>query len=337
VGSTTGRLYKRYGNWYVDVDLGGRRIRRVAGSYKADAKALLEEILANHRPGSGFVPLADVLEDYIRTLRVTAKASSREKAETRGRTLLRHFGEPKDANAITAKDVEHFAASRLKTGVSRVTVNGDLKILRAALRHAYHRDELTRVPRINLLREPRRLPAILTPAQVRKLLTVAPAPYDLMIHLAAGAGLRLGEARHLQARDLGSVSRVLKVSAKPEVDWLPKSHAERAVPMSRPLAERLEPTMAYLAPDSWLFPGVRTRDDGTRGPITEQTALNHLRAVWRSLGFVVPGELDGERPSLVRRRGSTRLQASPRPVRLLRPPPARHTFVQPLPDPHRDR
>jgi len=132
----------------------------------------------------------------------------------------------------------------------------DSVIAGSALNNGVASGQLDRVPvRIRLLRETKRLPTALSADEVERLVALAPSPYDLILLLAAKAGLRHQEILHLKVGDVDFPNRSVRVSAKPEVNWSPKSHAERDVPLARSVADRLQAAVAGRRAGEWIFPG----------------------------------------------------------------------------------
>lgn len=140
-------------------------------------------------------------------------------------------------------------------GLAPASINGTLRQLRAFLRWCEERHMYYGSTNIKLLREGRKLPTALSPEEVDRLMLRA-TTYEVMaaIALAAYAGLRHGEIRHLRRVDVDLYAGVVRITAKD--CWSPKSHAEREVPINEKLRRRLA---AYVvenekSPDAWLFP-----------------------------------------------------------------------------------
>ncbi len=109
---------------------------------------------------------------------------------------------------------------------------------------------------IEMLRTPRLMPTVLSVEQVRQVMECAEAPYDTALFIAAHAGLRQTELRHLTVGDVDLAGNAIHVSAKR--GWSPKSHEERSVPMNRHLRAELQRYLETLddrRPGAWLFPG----------------------------------------------------------------------------------
>lgn len=288
--SPAGRIYQRGRSWYVDVELGGERVRRSAGPSKVEARRMLRELRRDAAEFRRYVGLADVFRSYASSLRLRGKANSVGQAEIHLNLLTRHYGRGFNAAALTAVDVDGFVRKRRREGRAAASVNGSLRYLRAALRHAG-----LEAP-VKLLRETRQVPRILRAEDVQRLLDAAREPIDVVVLLAAKAGLRHQEILHLQRADVDLETQTVHVSAKE--GWTPKSHYERVVPFSDRLRERLARHIAALvdpSPYAWLFPGL---DGGCRSnvgtPIREafktaglykpetKPGLHQLRRTWAS-------------------------------------------------------
>ena len=138
---------------------------------------------------------------------------------------------------------------------------------------------------VRKLREGKSLPRVLEPDQIDALARAAPSPFDVMILLAAHAGLRHREILYLQMMDVvldGAASEV-RVTAKP--GWTPKNHHERAVPIDPggPLASRLEEhirNLERMSSRAWLFPG--------QGGKPRYSAFGPIREAFKAAGLYDP-------------------------------------------------
>ncbi|MCZ6783779.1 MAG: site-specific integrase [Proteobacteria bacterium] len=287
-GEGAGGIYRRGGSWYVDAYVGGQRVRRSAGATKVEARRLLERLRQQEARGSEYAALGDILKGYIKTLRLRAKPSTVAQSEVQAGTLERHFGSTFAASSMSPGDLEGFISARLEK-VRPTALNGTLRVLRAALRHAVEHSRLPQMPcKVRMLREPKRLPRILAPDQVSRVIERARPPFDIVIAVAAYAGLRHGEILHLCVRDVDLDGRELHVSAKPDVGWLPKSHAERRVPIAGELARLFERQLATLpdrTPTTWVFPGY----EGT----PYRSAAEPVRNAFKAAGLYHPDAKPG--------------------------------------------
>lgn len=223
--------------------------------------------------------LGQLFDAYVGSLRLRAKPGSMAQARVHLNHLSIHFGTSRDATTLRLADLDGFTAVRLAEPVSKGCVNGSLGFLRAALRHGVEAELLERMPcRVKKLRTIKKLPHILMPAQVERLLEVASTPIDLMILLALKAGLRHQEILHLRREDV--VSGAIRITARD--GWSPKNHQEREVPVSPRLAQRVASHLAELE-GSWLFPC-----PGGGAPL--YNATRQVRAAMRAAGLYARGQ-----------------------------------------------
>ncbi len=185
-----------------------------------------------------------------------------------------------------------------KHGLKDTSINGSLRVLRAALKLAEENRHIDRAPKVKLLREPRKIPRVLTGAELRHVFDRLGTWHSvLMLYLAADAGLRRGEIQHLQWKDLDMCTKQVHVRCK--TFWRPKSHAERVVPMSDRLHRLLlrGPSSVFSNPDlvlNFVFSKVKFT-----------ASLTDVMAAIRT----VDGITDADKPGLhmLRRSFATRL------------------------------
>jgi integrase/recombinase XerD len=263
--------------YQVDVGLaGGERVRRQAENLTA-ARKLEAELKASRT----WLALDETLAAYTAHLRLRGKPRSVDFAEVMRSHLVRVLGPTFNAAALTTDDVDAFVKARTAEGVRPVSINGALRVLRAALRLRLG----AAAPGVKMLRVGKRLPTALTLAQVDALAgRAASETVRLAIYLAAHAGLRHQEALHLAVPDCRFEAGELAVTAKP--GWSPKSHHERVVPLSDRLAELLRARIAALGAGAfWLFPGA---DGGPRVGLHRE-----IRDTFKAAGLWDPARKPG--------------------------------------------
>jgi integrase/recombinase XerD len=115
------------------------------------------------------------------------------------------------------------------------------------------RPELAR--RLTIVRQPRRLPAVLSVEDIALLLQAAPGPkYKAAFATAYGAGLRVSEVVALKVGDIDSERMLLRVEQG-------KGRKDRHAMLSPQLLELLREwwregrRLGALLPRGWLFPG----------------------------------------------------------------------------------
>ena len=154
------------------------------------------------------------------------------------------------------------------TGVSATSMNAALSALRFFFTVTLRRRAATEL--MTTVREPRKLPVVLSPQEVRRLLDAAPGlKYRAALSVAYGAGLRASEVVSLKVSDIDSERKVIRVEQG-------KGRKDRYVMLSPPLLDLLRAWWRSARPLAWLFPGqnpvnpLTTRQLQTAGP------RNHL-------------------------------------------------------------
>jgi site-specific recombinase XerD len=99
------------------------------------------------------------------------------------------------------------------------------------------------------VREPRKLPVVLSPEEVARFLEAAPGlKYRAALSVAYGAGLRASEVISLKVSDIDSIRMVIRVEQG-------KGRKDRYMMLSEHLLALLRAYWKAARPQSWLFPG----------------------------------------------------------------------------------
>jgi site-specific recombinase XerD len=147
-------------------------------------------------------------------------------------------------------------------GVGVPTVNQTVSTLRFFFKVTLGRPDL--VERTAFVREPRKLPVVLSPEEVARLLDAAPTlKYKAALSVAYGAGLRVSEVVALKVGDIDSKRMVIRVEQG-------KGRKDRYVMLSPHLLELLRAWWKLARPQGWLFPG--------RNPVQPMTTRQLNRA-----------------------------------------------------------
>jgi integrase/recombinase XerD len=94
-----------------------------------------------------------------------------------------------------------------------------------------------------------RLPVILSPEEVLRLLEAAPSfSHRVIFSTMYGTGMRVSEALHLQDPDIDSQRMMIRIRQG-------KGHKDRYVQLSPKLLELLRTYWRKVRPKQWLFPG----------------------------------------------------------------------------------
>jgi site-specific recombinase XerD len=124
----------------------------------------------------------------------------------------------------------------------------------------------------------RRLPTVLSPDEVRRLIAGAKNLYHrTMLLTLYGAGLRRSELCHLKVGHIDSQRMVLRVERG-------KGGVDREVPLSPTLLTALREYYRWMRPQTYLFPGTK---DGWRAdkPITSKVIWEAVRLAARAAGI----------------------------------------------------
>lgn len=195
-----------------------------------------------------------------------------------GQGVMDYFGDmPLDA--ILPAEFRTFAALTQKKGIQ---VKGPINLARTVLHAAHesgHLDELPDFPR-GLIKTSRKLPEAPSFEEFKVMLT-APGWLGVAIALAGLAGLRMGEVRALEVRDLDlQGGRLLVRHALSEDEVVtPKSGHERMVPLVPSLADRLREAMKDKLPRARVVVG-----DAGETP-TRQDVLRFFKSFLRRQGL----------------------------------------------------
>jgi site-specific recombinase XerD len=126
-------------------------------------------------------------------------------------------------------------------------MNGAVAALRFFFTTTCNRPEMAR--HLTLVRQPQKLPVVLTPEEVARLIEAAPSPkYKAALGVAYGAGLRVSEVANLRVLDIDSERMVIRVEQG-------KGKKDRNGMLSPRLLVLLREWWLVGRPTTWLFPG----------------------------------------------------------------------------------
>ena len=144
------------------------------------------------------------------------------------------------------EDLRLYQVDQRKQGVQPPTMNGAVAALRFFFTTTCNRAETAR--HLTLVRQLQKLPVVLTPEEVARLIQAAPAPkYKAALAVAYGAGLRVSEVANLRVLDIDSERMVIRVEGKGKKD--------RNGMLSPRLLVLLREWWLVGRPATWLFPG----------------------------------------------------------------------------------
>lgn len=161
------------------------------------------------------------VEDYEKKVLVHLAVGTREESMTALRNFQR-LTKSVNVSGVNAQHIDDYKALRIqergrKPGatVSKATVNKELRHIKAALRKAHEWDYLVKVPKIEMLREVKKIPTYVTPehfAAMYNACDIAKHPGDLpyppsdwwraLLSMAYMTGWRIGDLLALSRDDL---------------------------------------------------------------------------------------------------------------------------------------
>ena len=150
-------------------------------------------------------------------------------------------------DTASAEDLRRYRLHLIASGTGVPTLNHTLTALRFLFLVTLRKPAV--VLDMPFVREPRRLPVVLSPEEVARLLDAAPGlKYKAALSVAYGAGLRASEVISLKASDIDSARMVIRVEQG-------KGRKDRYVMLSPHLLDLLRVWWKAARPQGWLFPG----------------------------------------------------------------------------------
>ena len=152
-------------------------------------------------------------------------------------------------DTATAEDVRRFQVHLTENGVQPPTLNGSASALRFFFGTTLDRAELAR--HLARVHYPRKLPRVLAPEEVGRLLEAASGPglkYKAALSIAYGAGLRAGEVVMLRVGDIDSKRMLIRIEHG-------KGKKDRHAMLSPQLLDLLRAWWLQCRAQGWMFPG----------------------------------------------------------------------------------
>ena len=172
------------------------------------------------------------------------------------RKLTAHLKRSPDT--ATVEDLRSFQLHLVDTGTSPITLNATLTGLKFFFDITLGRPEL--MLKMTHVAVPRKLPVILSPEEVGRLIAAAPnLKHQAAMSVAYGAGLRVSEVVSLKVGDIDGERMTLRVEQG-------KGRKDRYAMLSPVLLQRLRSwwriahAQGKILPGGWLFPGLDPMD-----------------------------------------------------------------------------
>ena len=156
-------------------------------------------------------------------------------------------------DTATPEDLRRYQLHLVETGTSSIMLNATITALRFFFAVTLDRPEV--LDKMSSVREPRKLPVVLSPEEVARLIEAAGTPkYQAVLSVAYGSGLRAGEVVALKVGDIDSTRMTLRIEQG-------KGRKDRYAMLSPMLLERLRAwwrvahARGKMLEGGWLFPG----------------------------------------------------------------------------------
>jgi integrase/recombinase XerD len=156
-------------------------------------------------------------------------------------------------DTATPEDLRRYQLHLVESGTSSIMLNATITALRFFF--AVTLDRAEAMAKMSPVREPRKLPVVLSCEEVARLIEAAGTPkYQAVLSLAYGAGLRASEVVNLKVGDIDSTRMTLRIEQG-------KGRKDRYAMLSPMLLERLRVwwrdahARGKMLDGGWLFPG----------------------------------------------------------------------------------
>jgi site-specific recombinase XerD len=201
------------------------------------------------------VPLGVTIDSFLNHVKINQKLNTYRRYRSILANFREYFSSKKYLNEISRGDILEYRDFRSTKVDSPVTLNTEVTMIRAFLYWCVEFKGLKENPASKI--KPRQVlqkpPKIYSDEEMRRILQAA-NPMELGVLLTLlYTGMREQEICHLSWADVDLNKKVLRVSAKPDCGFTPKTWEERDIEMSDRLVEsfRKLPHRAH-----WVFPTV---------------------------------------------------------------------------------
>jgi integrase/recombinase XerD len=181
-------------------------------------------------------------------------------------------------DTASVEDLRNFQLHLVDEGTSPMTLNVTLTGLRFFFDVTLERLEL--MARMHPVKLPHKLPVVLSPQEVSRLIAAASnVKHQAALSVAYGAGLRASEVIHLKVTDVDSERMTLRVEQG-------KGRKDRYAMLSPVLLQRLRSwwrianRQGRMLPGGWLFPGLDPTD-----PLTPRQLNRAVHAAAEAAGI----------------------------------------------------
>jgi len=293
-----GRIFNRIGKsgkeiWYIDYSYQGRRRRQKVGPSKQLAKLALSDVEVKIARGEWNLGKNEIsLEKFLKEFDIFSRVNHSPASYIRYKNIVVNFeqflkvrGESPSLSNLNPKLFEEFKVWRRTTPLNKGiiaksnTVNMELKTIRTMMNYAikwgYLKDNPT--SGVNKLKvNDAKMPRFLSKVEVKLFLENCGDELYPVFFLLLNTGMRLGEVKFLNWKDVDIEQKIIRVQAKEF--WRPKT-GERAIPMSDAVCNLFINLREKNTDDSeFVFPGKGN------GPLSVKLR-ERLKTITRRCGF----------------------------------------------------
>ena len=202
------------------------------------------------------VPLTQTIEAYLNHVKVNQKPNTYRRYRSVLQNFRDYFSSKKYLNEISRADILDYRDFRATKVASPVTSNTEITMVRAFLFWCVQFRGLRDNPASKI--KPRqvlqRAPTVYSEKELGEMLKIADPIERALLLTLCYTGMREQEICHLAWEDVDLKKKVLRVSAKPEYGFTPKTWEERPIELSDRLVEALR-NLPRTHP--WVFPTTR--------------------------------------------------------------------------------
>jgi len=217
------------------------------------------------------VPQTATIEAYLNHVKVNQKLNTYR----RYRSVLAHFRDyfssKKYLNEISRGNILEFRDFRATQVASPVTLNTEITMIRAFLFwcvefRGLRENPASKIKPRQVLQKP---PTVYSEKELGEMLKIADPIERALLLALCYTGMREQEICHLAWADVDLKKKVLRVSAKPEYGFTPKTWEERQIEMSDRLVDAFKKLPRVSA---WVFPTGRGKRHAHIYKIVERVA-----------------------------------------------------------------
>ena len=222
-------------------------------------------------PEENPVPLPATIDAYLNHVKLNQKLNTYRRYRSVLGNFREHFRSKKYMNEISRGDIIEYRDFRATHVTSPVTLNSEVTMIRAFLYWCVELKGLRENPAANI--KPRKVidkpPEVYDDREIERMLRIADSTERALLLALLYTGLREQELCHLTWDDVDFKKKLLRVTAKPDHNFTPKTWEERDIEMSDRLVEALG-SLPRAA--RWVFPTARGKRHAHVYKIVERVA-----------------------------------------------------------------